>query len=336
MIDIFNSDAFSVISLTQGINLVPNDYGRVGASGLFTDKPQRTRIVTVEEKNGILTLINTSALDAPPEYNKMGKRKLRNFNVPYIPLMDTVLPADYSGVREFGTENALQGTVQVVNDRLATMRGKHAITLEHLRCGALKGIILDADASTIYNLFTEFGITQKTVNFALATATTKIINKCMEVKRHIEQNLMGEISNGVGCYCGSTFFDGLTTHPLVKEAFANWQAAADRLGGDNRNGFVFGGIRFEEYEGQAPDKDGTTRRFIGASDAHFFPLGTRNTFKTVLAPADFNETVNTLGKELYAKQEPRPFGKGIDIHTESNPLPMCFRPGVLVKGTVAA
>ncbi len=60
-----------------------------------------------------------------------------------------------------------------------------------------------------------------------------------------------------------------------------------------------------------------------------------NTFETVFAPADFTETVNTIGKEVYAKQEPRKFNRGIDLHTQSNPLPICYRPGELVKGTVA-
>ena len=46
---------------------------------------------------------------------------------------------------------------------------------------------------------------------------------------------------------------------------------------------------------------------------------------------DVNETVNTLGQPLYAKQEPREFGRGTDLHTQSNPLPMCHRPGLLVK-----
>ena len=50
-----------------------------------------------------------------------------------------------------------------------------------------------------------------------------------------------------------------------------------------------------------------------------------------MAPADFNETVNTLGQLLYAKQEPRKFERGTDLHTQSNPLPMCHRPALLVK-----
>jgi hypothetical protein len=102
-----------------------------------------------------------------------------------------------------------------------------------------------------------------------------------------------------------------------------------------RRGFTYGGITFEEYRGQATDTSGTARRFIAAGEAHAFPLGTIDTFGTYFAPADFNETVNTVGQPLYAKQEPRKFDRGTDLHTQSNPLPMCHRPGVLVKLTVA-
>ena len=43
------------------------------------------------------------------------------------------------------------------------------------------------------------------------------------------------------------------------------------------------------------------------------------------------QTANTLGRPPYAKQEPRKFDRGTDLHTQSNPLPMTHRPAVLVK-----
>lgn len=100
---------------------------------------------------------------------------------------------------------------------------------------------------------------------------------------------------------------------------------------DVRQGFTYAGITFEEYRGQATDANSTVRRFIAAGEAHVFPIGTIDTFSTYVAPADFNETVNSLGQPLYAKQAPRPSDPGTDIHTQSNPLPMCHRPGILVK-----
>ena len=144
---------------------------------------------------------------------------------------------------------------------------------------------------------------------------------------------MGEFMTGVHVLCSPDFFRALTTHKEVKTAYANWQQGAILIN-DVRRGFTYAGITFEEYRGQATTPAGTTRRFIAAGAAHAFPQGTVDTFGTYFAPADFNETVNTIGLALYAKQEPRKFDRGTDLHTQSNPLPMCHRPGVLVKLTL--
>ena len=43
------------------------------------------------------------------------------------------------------------------------------------------------------------------------------------------------------------------------------------------------------------------------------------------------EAVGTYGQELYAHQLARPNGTGIDIYTQSNPLPMVKRPALTVR-----
>lgn len=334
MLNPFETDAFNMVSLTKAINLLPNNYGRLREMDLFPGKGVPTRTIIVEEQNGVLNLLKTMPVGSPGQLSGHGKRKVRSFVIPHIPADDVILPEDYQGLRAFGSESQMETLAKMVNDRLQTLRNKHAITLEWLRMGALKGLILDADGSTLYNLYTEFEITQKVVDFELDVDVTEVIKKCMAVKRHIEDNLKGEVATGVHCLCSEEFFDALVTHPEVEDAYKYHSEAASRLGEDNRKGFRFGGIVFEEYRGQATDPDGNTRRFIAANEAHAFPVGTMNTFETLFAPADFVETANTLGLELYAKQEPRKFGRGIDLHTQSNPLPICYRPGVLVKCTI--
>lgn len=331
MLNPFTLPAFNTASLTAAINILPNNYGRVNQLNLMPGKGIISRTVLVEEYNGVLTLLPTAPLGAPGTAGKAGKRKMRSFTVPHIPHDDVIHPTELQDVRQFGSENQTLGLATVVNDKLQAMRNKHAITLEHLRMGALKGIILDADGSTLYNLYTEFGISAKEVDFALGTAGTDVRGKCYEVVRHIEDNLLGETMSGVRALVSQEFFDKLVGHAKVKEAFANYQEAAQRLGGDMRKGFTFGGITFEEYRGVASDPDATSRRFIAANAGHAFPEGTMDTFGTSYAPADFFEAVNTIGLEVYAKMEPRKFGRGADIHTQSNPLPLCRRPAVLVK-----
>lgn len=331
MFNPFTDPAFNTASLTAAINLLPNNYGRIREMNLMPGKGITTRTVLVEEKNGVLTLLPTLPVGSPGTAGSSGKRKVRSFAVPHIPHDDVILPSELQGIRRFGSESEVLGLSDVVNDKLQAMRNKHAITLEHLRTGALKGIILDADGSTLFNLYTEFGIVQKTVDFVLGTAGTNIKAKCLEVKRHIEANLLGEMMNGVRALVDKDFYDKLTGHAKVEAAFAGYQAAQDRLGGDMRKGFTFGGITFEEYEGTANDADGNARKFIAAGEGHAFPEGTMDTFGTSYAPADMLEAVNTVGLEVYAKMEPRKFNRGADIHTQSNPLPLCRRPAVLVK-----
>jgi hypothetical protein len=332
MQNLFDNPAFNTANLTAAINLVPNRYGRLESLNLFPAKPTRFRQIIIEERNGVLNLLPTMPPGSPGTVGTRGKRKVRSFVIPHIPHDDVVLPEEVQGIRAFGSETELETIAGVLARHLETMRNKHAITLEHLRMGALKGEILDADGSTIYNLFTEFDIQPTTHSLGLGDAKTNIRNKCVKVLADMEKNLQGEFMTGVRCLCSPSFFEALTSHANVQEAYSRYQEGA-WLREDVRTGFTYGGITFEEYRGQASTADGAVRKFIADGEAHCFPVGTVDTFGTYFAPADFNETVNTLGQPLYAKQAPRQFERGTDLHTQSNPLPMCHRPGVLIKLT---
>jgi hypothetical protein len=61
------------------------------------------------------------------------------------------------------------------------------------------------------------------------------------------------------------------------------------------------------------------------------PEGT-GIFRTYNAPADFLETVNTVGLPIYAKTSVDPeFQRWVKIHSQSNPLTLCLRPRAIVK-----
>jgi major capsid protein E len=331
MLNPFDNPSFSMTALTAAINILPNNYDRLATMGLFPDKPHRFRQIAIEEKNGVLTLLPTQPPGSPGTVGVRGKRALRSFNIPHIPHDDTILPEEVQGIRAFGSESELQSVAMVMAEHLQTMRNKHAITLEHLRFGALKGEILDADGSVLYDLYDEFGITPPVaISFEFSDPNANIKKACLDVIRRIEDNLKGERWNGVHCFVGEDFFDALTSHPNVKEAYNRWQDG-QALRSDMRNAFPFAGITFEEHRGRAWTGDKTERRFVAATEGHCFPVGTLDTFATYFAPADFNETVNTLAQPLYAKQAPRKFDRGTDLHTQANPLPICHRPAVLVK-----
>ena len=327
----FETDnAFDMIALSESLNIIENTYGFIRNSGLFKNKPVRARTIMIEKKNNTLNLLQTLPPGSPGQKNKMGLRNARSFVIPHIPFDDVILPEEYDGLRAFGQESQLETMSSIMADHLENMEAKHAITEEHQQMGALKGIVLDADGSTIYNYFHEFTVKQEKVDFLLGTDATDILAKCVDVKRLMEDNLKGETMSGVIALVDQSFWDKFIKHPLVKAAYDRWRDGA-ALREDLRDGFYLGGIIFKEYRGTASDFDGVARKFIANDDGICYPTGTQNVFKNFICPADFLETVNTLGQRRYAKQEAKKFNRGIDIHTQANQLPMCMRPSLVVR-----
>lgn len=328
MNDVFNSNLFSLISLTEAVNHIPFKPSRIGQLGIFEEEGVATTSVVIEEKDGLLALLPTKRRGEPATVSKREKRVARSLTIPHIPFEETILAEAVQNVRAFGTENQLESVATVVNNALAKMRMSHEVTLEYLRAGALRGAILDANGSTsIYNLFTEFGVSETTVSFALTVATTKVKDKCLQVKRAIEDALGALPYTGIRALCGSTWFSNFIKHEDVEAAYDRYQEGAF-LRTDPRAGFDFAGITFEEYRGTVSGVS-----FFDATQARFIPVGVPGLYKTYYAPADFMETVNTIGLPYYAKSERMPFDRGINLHTQSNPLPICLRPACLIKGT---
>jgi hypothetical protein len=76
--------------------------------------------------------------------------------------------------------------------------------------------------------------------------------------------------------------------------------------------------------------------FIAQDEARFFPTGVPELFLTRFAPADYTETVNSIGYPRYAKQYPMPNGKGINLEVQMNAISLCTRPEVLRQGVMGA
>jgi len=332
----FAVDAYSLVNMTTAFNTIPNMYGAIKDLGIFSDQGLLTKTAIVERRNGVLNLLPSVPFGAPPNVNTSAKREVFSFAVPHIPVQDTVLPSDVSGIRAFGTGNVLETIDDRIALKLDEMSRKHDITLEFLRVGALRGIVVDGDGSTtIANLFTAFGITQKVIDSQFSSSTLNTQKAVQDISRYFEDNLKGETMSEIVVFCSGTWWDAFTNHPNVKTAYQYFVSNQMILRDDLRKkGFVYQGVRFIEYRGFASLPSGSTVQFIPTDEAIAFPIGTSPTmYVNHYAPADFNETVNTVGLPRYAKMEPRRMGQGWDIWTESNPLPIVTRPDLLVRLT---
>lgn len=332
-LDIFKSDGFSVVTLTDAINKVPFIPGQVMSLGIFQEVGIPTTSVMIEEKSGILYLVANTPRGGNAKQNESGKRKARSLVLTHLPAEDRIQADEIQGVRAFGSSSELETVQSVVDQRMLTMSQSLDATTEHLALGAIKGLILDSDGSTtIYNLFTEFGVSQDgEVDFDLdnAAPTSGIIRqKCSAVLRAISVNLGAATVRSAHAFCGAAFFDALVAHPEVRATYLNQQEAAELRGGYYGERVTFGGITFEEYRGSIGSTD-----FIHTDKVHIFPVGVPGLFKMYYGPANYMETVNTIGLPKYMKAAAdEKFNKFVDLEAQSNPLPLCTRPKALIKG----
>lgn len=331
VLDIFKGDAFSIFEMTKAISIIPNNYGLIRTLGLFNEKGIKTTSVLIEKKHGVLNLLPQTERGGEGTYNMSSKRDIVSLNIPNFTLRDRIKAEDVQDIRSFGTESEFETVQNVVLEKLEEMKRKHEITKEFMLSGALQGVVKDGNGDTIVDLYTSFDVSKKTQDFKLGTQNSDIPKYLRDIKRHIETKLQGETMTGILCLCSSEFFDKLISHPSVKDAYLGFQDKTPYRD-DQREDFRFQGIGFREYNGNASDLKGNLHAFIPAGKAIFIPLGTQNTFEMVYAPADYIETVNTRGLPLYAKQEVMKYGKGIEIETQANPLPLCKRPEILVEG----
>ena len=328
MLDPIIADGFTMTKLVAAINRMPYKPGRLGQLGLFQESGVSTTSIMVDERQGRLSLVQTSERGAPVEQQKRAGVRTRTFGIRRVARSRNMMADEVQGVREFGSENRATPVLAKRDEHLAAMRADIEATIEWHRIGAIKGLIIDADNSTVlYDLFDEFDIEQQEVAFALADPDTELQAKIDELLEKIENELGETPWTGTRVLGGKLFWRALITHPKAKEAYLNSTLAAS-LRGDTREEFVYGGVTWERYRGGVGGVP-----FIGDDEAYAVPEGVPGLFITRFAPADYVETVNTIGLPLYAKSEPLAMGRGLAIEAQSNPISICTRPAACVKLT---
>ncbi|WP_025099035.1 major capsid protein [Burkholderia sp. A1] len=325
-IALFQDDAFSLSSLTAAINDQPAVPGRVGTLGLFDEDGITTTTVQIERDGDTLALVPAGQRGSPAPVVGGSKRSMIPFNTVHLPQRGYIASDEVQNLRAFGSESELEALQTVVNRRLAKLRRQLDATHEFHRIGAIKGAVLDADGKTVLiDLLKYFGIKQTVIGFELDKPETEIRLKCSEVQDAIEDALGALTYTGVRVLCGRTFWNKLIVAKTVKETYLATSMAA-ALRGDARDALDFGGCTFERYRGRVGDVG-----YVADDEAHAVPEGVPDLFISRFAPADYVEAVNTTGLPYYAKQELAPFGKGIDIEAQSNPIHLCTRPKALIK-----
>ena len=334
--DIFNNDAFSLVSMLETVDSMDYQPDGLGAMGIFTPRPVRTETVAIESRDGVLGLIQTSQRGAPIEQATRGKRKIRDFRTSRIAKGDRITASELSFVRGHGEEQQVVMLQQELARRLDGPDGimsNMELTMEHMRLGAIQGIVNDADGSEIYNWFTEFGVTPATeiaFNFAAQTEGD-LRTYCNQIARSMARASKGAwgAKARVHALCGDNFWDDFVALPEIRQIYLNRGESKYVEGGGAFESVVYGDIVWENYRGT---DDGSTVA-IGTDKVKFFPTNAPGAFLEVFSPGEQFEHIGALGQRAYPLVV-RDLARDayVDLEAYSYPLLVCTRPAMLQSG----
>jgi len=332
------TNAFEVVDMTAELQLIPNSWTLLNDSNLFSEEFLTTHTVTFEEQSSSLGLITDQFRGAKPQANKDDNRKIRTYPIAHWPVTDAIKPEDIQGKRMYGSNDMAETEAAVLARKMERIRRNMDITMEVGRFSLLTSGNLYSPGGTISgNIFSDFGITQTSVDFLFGSATTDIIAKVEAVIAAMQDNAnTGDVITGVIAYCSPEFFAKLISHAKVQSAYQYFTATEGQLIQRNRAGgnnglyrsFQYGGILFQEVRTVLAGQ-----RLIPAGEVVFVPTGTTDTFVSYFSPANRMDFVNSIAERAYLWTYRDPKGQGIDIDGEFNVTHMVRRPALVVKGT---
>lgn len=313
------SDKFTVKSLTASINNVTVPKTRLAELGIFEERGIATTFVQIEYKDGQIILVPEKQRGADGTHLDDRDRQLFTFNAIHLPLEASIMADQVQNVRAFGSDDELEHLDRLIEEKHEDHRLSLDATIEFFRIGALFGKIVGANGNVIEDLYARFGISEKD-QYHNIDFTKPVRTQLLDVKRDSEKNQKGIKGKRYRVLCSPEFFNKLLENEDFEKAFNRYNDGAN-LRDDVRPGVFWDGAYWEELSETVTDKP-----FLKSGEAAYFPEDKPGLFITRFCPANYNETVNTVGLPYYSKAEPKRMGKGIDIESQTNVINVCTSP----------
>lgn len=337
---------------TEEVNDVANQYGLINARNMFAGQGVSQESIVFDKEINSTTLIPSTNRRAP-NASRGKDRKHQTFSMvlPYFEHKDYVTPQDVQGHRMQGTPDSAEQLANVIATKIEDMRLAADQTREYMKLQAIKGLVA-TPTGVNYNMFTEFDITQTTIDFDLSNATSNIDNHVATLKRTIAKNaLAGSRVGKIECMVSPQFFDKLVNHPRIREAYLYYAESSNRkdaIRGDLQTMEAWGVVDIFEYKGilfwsydasfNIDNEDGTeevTALFdadptVEGGYTLVDGLG-RNGYRSYFGPENTLSGANSVGSEMYLRQYTDPRDKFHEMELEMSSMYMLMKPQVSIK-----
>lgn len=338
---------------TEEVNDIANQYGMINGMNLFSGRgTSDTSIIFDKSTNQTLILPQVNRNAGPA--TKGTDRTVETFSIPlpYFLHQDYITPMDIQSHRKPGTSDDPETLANVMAIKLEDMKLVADQTREFMKIQAIKGITKDGYGNVIVDMFDKFGrvATDYEVDFDLGTAATEVDLKIGELRRRLSRDAVaGSAIGAITCMVSPAFFDALTTHPKIREAYLQYSVVDNRsdvVRGDLQryekwgvvDTFYHKGVLFWSYDARfvVDGGDGTTSTVVAVGDTasrdaveksgFTIVTGLRNLFLGTFGPANTLSGANAVGSEVMMYQYTDPKDKFHEMEMEMANLYHITRP----------
>lgn len=332
---------FRIRTLTTAVNNLYNPamtiYNRLFQGREHLEITDRLAFDIITGSQSILANISVVA---PATVTTKTNRKTVTLTAPRLAAKRAIHSAEMNALRAYGSQTQTEQMQTRIARELQDMRFEVDRTLEYWASGAIKGMLYDADLSTVlvdYGLAGTHDITL-TGTSLWTNAASKPINKLREWQRLIEVDA-GTTITGWLAFVGSAVMDALLTHStvtdLIKYGLGVQLAQTGRIQ-------TLANTEIVEYNASFLDANGTRRYFIDSNQVVLVGL-CQDLVDVPYAPIVDDEAPGGVGNTnangggvmYFAKSWPEKDPSGRWIKVETRPLPVLLRPGAVVKAVVA-
>lgn len=325
---------------TNSINELPNQSSFIKSMGLFEANYTNQEAILFDKIESEVSLLPASdRRGGNTSYGKDDTVKTFSLPLAYFHHMDYVTKQDFLSKRRAGSADEAETLANVIAGKLRNGRRKIDQTHEYMMLNAIKGICKTPDGTVLADMFTEFGVSQPTVDFLLGTATTDVDAKIAEVKDTVAKNLKtgGLISGPLDIIVDRSFFNKLKSHPNVQQAYLN-STTNTRYQSDLSNYMTWGisdvfeyqGVRFMVYSHTFVLPDGSTEAAVAANEGHVIPNTMGDSiWRAYYGPSQRLDVEG--GSEMFAFEYRDSRQRSHELEFETAPLFIATKPAALVK-----
>lgn len=339
--DYYNS--FKVTDFVEGISQIPLQYGYVNSLNLFNTKSTDQLAIVFDKDSTTTTLL--PQVNRGAKASTQGKERVADtfaLTLAYFKHADRLTNEDIQSWRQVGS--TLEETLaHATAEKMEDMKRAVDQTDEYMKLQALKGIFKTPDGRVMANMFTEFGVSQTSIDFLLGTSTTNIDQKLRQLKTAVATNVMnGGAISGVEVLVDPVFFDKLISHAAIKNAYQFYVNNGKQLLRDDlseymkwgiMDSFEFRGVNFVSYDATFNLPDGTTEVAFADSTGTAFARGVKDLFRGYNGPSNKLSAANQPGQELYWRTKVDASDEFVEFELEKAPLFFATKPKSLIAVT---